>query len=280
MSRLKKIGGRIQERNLARLVSNLDHAEGSGEIVAPVVSGNSLMRVGPGKYNPPFKAQIQIQVLKYYFTEAAGVYTEVLAAALHATLQVDLPVFMFANADFDSGYAKLRAQYPLSGWTYQSPVRYGKDYPATQSLGVWDSVVTAKLQNGDIVLPVTALAVGGNDYLGITVIRTSDVPYASLLASTNSNTFNINLIRYTVTAGQEVQYANAILITNETMFGKFTSDPINPEAFKNPEQQQDNIIDMDIEVDINKQKGLALMAGYDIVTFRFNLFIANATKIV
>jgi len=278
MNILKKLSGNAQERQLMKKLRRMDHADEN--IIAPIVQGNGLVTMGPGKYNPPFKAQIQTQILKYYFTEAAGVYTEIAAAALHATLKVSLPFYLFANADFAAGYAKLQAQFDYSTWTPQPPVRFGKDYPATPPLGVWDSTVLAKLRGGDVVLPCTALAVGGNDYLCLTVIRTSDVPMATLLDATNSNTFNINLIRYTVTAGQETQFANAILVTDETMFGKFSSDPINPESFKNPEQQQDNIIDIDAKVDINKQKGLASMADFDVVSLRWNLFISQATKIV
>lgn len=280
MNKLKRIGAAMQERALLKRIygHDVNHAEG-GEIVAPITTNRDLMRVGQGRYNPPFKAQIQVQVLKYYFTEAAGVYTEIASGALHGTLQVDLPVFLFAPADFESGYAKLFAQYPITGWTFNPPVKYGKDQPTTPSLGDWDATVTNKLQRGDVVLPYTATA-GGNDYLGIIVVRTSDVPYTSLLTSAMSNTFKINMIRYKVTAGQESQYAKALGVSSETMFGRFTSDPINPEAFINPEQEQDNIVDMDVTVDINKEKGLATYVIYTENNFRWNLFIADATKIV
>lgn len=280
MNRFKNIRARQQENSLYKKLRSFDHADDAGAMVAPMITGNQLVTMGPGKYNPPFKAQIQLQVLKLYFTEAAGVYTPVLAAAIDASLQVALPAFLFANADFEAGYSKLQAQFPMSTWDYEAPVRYGKDWPGTKSLGIWDSNVFALLRGGDIVLPFTALAVGGNDYLCLTVIRTSDVPAATLLAATNSNTFKINMIRYNVTAGQETQFRNPILITDETMFGKFSSDPINPESFKNPEQNQNNIIDLDVKVEINKQKGLALDVDFDVVTMRLNLFIQDATKIV
>lgn len=283
MNVLKKIHGRQQELQLMSKLRRLDHADGDpSAMVAPIVTGNQLITMGPGKYNPPFKAQIQVNILKYYFSEAAGVYTEVAAAALAADLKVSLPFFLFANSDFASGYAKLQAQYVLTNWSYEAPVRYGKDYPATATYGadgLWDATVRAKLRNGDVVLPFTA-ASGGTNYTALVVLRTADVPMSTLLDATNSNTFNINLIRYTVTAGQETQFANAILTTDETMFGKFSSDPINPESFKNPEQQQDNIVDLDVKVDINKQKGLASQADFDVVNLRWNLFIASAQKII
>lgn len=289
MNKLKKLSARQQEQNLIKKLNGgmraFDHAEGDMPI-APIVTGNQLMQMGAGKYNPPFKAQIQVSVLKYYFTQAAagGAWTNKAAAAIPATLQLKLPFFLFANSDFESGYAKLRAQYPQSVWAYQRPVIYGKDQAGTDqnAFGRWDSTVTNLLRAGDLVLPFTAVTadVGAENNLALVVIRTADVPYATLLTATNSNTFKINLIRYTVNVGQEAQFANAILVTDETMFGKFSSDPINPEASKNPEQNQDNILDLDVKVDINKQKGLASEAEYDVVSMRLNLFIAEATKIV
>lgn len=269
---------------LNRMYGGINHANGDGgdavvtDAVVPVVTAPKLITVGQGAYNPPFKAQIQTDILKKYYSVAAGVYTEIAAAAVPAALQQSLPAFLFATADFGAGYAKLQSQFPLQAWSYGAPVVFGKDYPFSAQ-GVWDATVINNLRNGDVVLPFTATS-GGTDYTALVIIRTGDVPYATLLQACNSNTFKINLLRYKVNSGQEVQFANAILATNETMFGKFTADSINPEAYVNPEQQQDNIADIDIEFDVNKQKGLATLANYDVVTFRWNLFIASATKIV
>jgi len=259
---------------LSRGSNSLDHADG-----APAVSSKELMNIGPGRYNPPFKAQIQVQLLKLYFTEAADVYTSIAPAALNAALKVDLPAFVFLNSDFAAGYAKLKAQFPVSGgWVYNAPIIYGKTPSPSAALGPWDATVTAQLRDGDVVLPFTAV-VGGTNYLGLSIIRTNDVPYASLLDATNSNTFDINMLRYTVNEGQEAQFANPILVCDETMFGKFTSDPINPEAFKNPEQMQDFILDIDLNTVVNKQKGFATTVDFDVLNIRWNLFIANAVKI-
>ncbi len=245
----------------------------------PVVSSSKLVTVGQGLYNPPFKAQIQTSILKLYFTESSDVYTAVAPASIVASLKTSLPAFLFSNSDYAAGFAKLQGQYSLgSFWQYGDPFIYGRDYPVT-AFGVLDATVIAQLRKGDLVFPFTAVTSGPVNTLALVIVRTSDVPYATLLDATNSNRFDINLIRYTVTAGQETQFANAILCAKETMFGKFTSDPINPEAFKNPEQDQDNIIDIDVSFAVDKESGLSTFVNFDILTMRWNIFISSAVKI-
>lgn len=283
-------------RKMGKNFSSYNNANGGGnggaiiEEVAniPIVQDRQLVTVGQGLYNPPFKAQIQVNILKQYYSYvlATGVFTAVAPAAVPAALQVSLPAFLFSNGDFDSGFAKLQGQYPLSTWAYQAPFIYGKEsFPGIStnltalSAVTFDATVRAQLRFGDLVIPFTATS-GGTLYVALQIVRTSDVPYGSLLGATNSNTFQINMLRYTVTAGQETQFANAILCADETMFGKFSSDPVNPESYKNPEQDQDNIIDIDIDFNVNKQRGLSTLVNYDVVTMRWNLFISGAQKIM
>lgn len=264
--------------------SNFDHAE--GDVVVPVVSSGSaqqLAKVGAGMYNPKFTAQIQLRMIKMYFTEAAGVYTPILPAALGAGLNVSLPFFLFLNLDFSSGYSQLKQKFPQALWVYNAPVVYGKDLPysSTRPLanGLWDANVTPLLRDGDVIIPFTATVAGVN-YVALTIVRANDIAYASLLDATNSNTFTINLVRFKVATGQETQFQNSVVIANETMFGKVTTDPVNPESFQSPQDQQPNILDMDVVIDINKQKGLASAANYDVLSLTWNLFIEKVSKIV
>lgn len=277
MSFLRKNAIRSQEKQLLKKIKNLDHAD---EVVTvmPTVTSNQLVQMGAGKYTPPFKAQIQLQVLKKYFSENAGTYTGVLPASVPAGLQQMLPVFVFGQIDFEAGYAKNVSNFPVNNWSFDRAFIYGKDYPAV-SYGALDSTVKAALKFGDLVLAYVG-ASGGTNYLALQIVRAADVPFASLLAATSSNTFDINMIRYSVDSGKDTQFANALYITDETMFGRFSTDAINPESFKNPEQQQTNIVDIDAEISINKQKGISTYVNYDVENFRLNLFIASATKIV
>jgi hypothetical protein len=251
-----------------------DHANEAVLVNQPAVSSPATM--GKSGLNPPFVAQIQLQVIKRYYTENAGVYAAVLPAALPVALQLQLPAFMFANLDFASGYAKARAQYPLQGWAYNRPVVYQKDV-ASDIFAAWTATVTNQLVAGDVVLPYTAVD-GGTNYLAIVILRTTNVPMAALIEATNSNSFGINLIRYKVVLGQEAQLQNQILASKMSMFGKFTSDPLNPEAFQSPMDQQPNIVDVDAETEVNKYKGLAVFTNYDVLSLTWNIFIAYVVK--
>lgn len=284
----------FNRRLAARLGRGVNHVNGGGEVVVqevaqvPVVRESRLVNVGQGAFNPPFQAQFQMQILPLFFTEAADVYTLVTQAnaqAWPAAVRVKLPFFLFGNIDFESGYPVLKGQFPIpagSGWAFNPPVVMGKTVQPAAAFGVWDATVLAQLQDGDVVFPYTVTN-GGTNYMVLKVVRTADVPFASLLNATNSNMFTLNMIRYVVadnTAANLGQYANPILCGDETMFGKFTKDTVNPEGFKNPEQQQDNIIDIDFEFKVSKQKSLSSYHNFDAGSIRLQMFVAGAEKIV
>ncbi|MCK9479759.1 MAG: hypothetical protein M0R40_09740 [Firmicutes bacterium] len=267
---------------LDRLRGNVNHAEGNGGNAAIVTNGSPAgnFRLGPGAYQPPFKAQIQMTHRKLYFTENAGVYTPVAAGAIDATLQTSLPVFFFLNSDFAAGYPTLQSNFPVSIWQYGDPVVVGRDQ-GRDAFGDWDANVTAQLRKGDIVVPFTA-SPGGTNTLALVIVRSADVPYASLLDSTNSNLFKVNMIRYTLadaTTAQLQQFENPINIANQTMFGKFSKDTVNPDSYVNPEQNQPQIADILVVAEINKEKGIATYVNFDVVNFRWNLFIENVFRL-
>lgn len=268
-----------------RGTNHFNHADPSPVTAEPVTMpaqavANLVRMGGSGQMQKPYVAQIQVNVLKFYFTEALGVYTQILPAALNAQLKVDLPFFMFLQSDLDAGYAKLKNSYALQGgWQYGVAQVVGRQFQLGTAGLNFDSNVTSLLRDGDVIVPFYA-TVGGTNYVAVVVVRTADVAYSTLLGSTSSNTFTINMLRYDVVAGQEAQFSKAVLIANQTMFGRFTSDPINPRSFKSSWQNQDNIIDIDITVGINKQVGFQSTAAFDVVDFTWNLFIESVTKIV
>lgn len=269
----------MNRRNLVQRFAN--NAEGDGNAAVQVVQDSRLVNLGQGAYNPPFNAQFQLQVLPYYFTEAAGVYTEIAAAGLHATLKNKLAFFLFGNIDFESGYPLLQGQFPVQTWNYGVPFIYGRTVtPAVNGIAI-DATVTAKLQKGDLVIPYYATA-GGTKYVGILVVRSQDVPFGSLLQATQSNMFGLSTIRYVVNsaaAADLAQFNNAIICTDETMFGKIQKDSVNPNAFKNPEQMQDQIIDIDFDFRVSKQKALSSYFNYDAGAISLQMFVTWAVKI-
>ncbi len=256
-----------------RLYGNVDHADGN--------TGRLTPQVG----NPGFIAQFDIVVIPKYFTVAGGAYTSVTAAAVFAaqpTLGTQLPVFLFGNSDKAGGFKKMRSQFVLSGWAYDTPFIYGADSGAGTIFGVLDATGRAQLQVGDLVIPVTAV-LGGVNYVAFSIIRCAQTGYGSLLDATNSDAFQMNMVRYIVTdatAPSLAQYQNQLQPFNLSIFGKFSSDQTSPNSFKIPEQQQQNIVDIPLVLDVDKQTSIGTYMNYDLPTqMQLSFFVTQVVKV-
>lgn len=240
--------------------------------------------IAANKGNPPFDAQFDVQILLKYFSVAAGAYTLRTAAymlANAAALATVLAFFVFGQSDFQGGYKKLRAQYPLtSTWVYETPFIYGNGYAGT-TLGVLDATALAQLQIGDMVQPVTGTN-GGVSYAGLVILRCTNVAYGTLLAATNSDSFVVNRIRYIqndTSANGLLQYNNAIGWYSQSLFGKFSTDSITPNSQKPPEQYQNGVIDIGITKGINKEIAFASYINYDAVSIQWSIFVKKVDKL-
>ncbi len=238
-----------------------------GTAVAPLTGGT-----------PPFQAQFDTQVFLQYYTLTGGAYTKIAPAALDASLQNKLPVFLFGHADFAAGYAKMMQNYPISGWVYGFPGVYGKDYFTPYA---FTATVTANLINGDVVLPFTSPAPGGGTTtLALVVIRCTQVAYASLLESISSDRFSMNMLRYVLPdLTQLAQYAQQIGVYYQSLFGKFDSDSLSPISFKNPMQQQNGIIDIGLAKGFGKEDILATYIIYTNVETDLSFFVNAVNKL-
>lgn len=268
------------ERHLLKQLRRRTNSVEGAALPVQTNGGDRNFKLSQGAYQPPFSAQVQFTLQILYFTESSGVYTSIAASALDATLKTKLPFFLFGQADFQAGYSVLQQNFPVSVWTYGDPFVYGKDVART-AFSDLDANVTALLQKGDVVQPFTAVVSGPTNTVALVVMRCSDVPYATLLESTSSNLFKINMVRITLadaTATNLAQLRNPINVGTETMFGRFTKDTINPNSFKNPEQNQANIVDVLARIDIYKEKAIAQYINYDVGAFEWNVFIDNVVR--
>jgi hypothetical protein len=246
----------------------------------PVQSGQSATGLAQSARNPNFSAQFDVQVHQYYFGLTAGVYTLLTPAQLSAGLQNKLPVFLFGHADYAAGFAKLQQSYPLvGGWVYGLPGVVGKDAFTPYA---FDANVKGLLQNGDMVVPFTAAlsSNGSTSTLGIVVVRCTQVAYGSLLESISSDRFAMNMIRYVLPDVTQLnQYSQQIGIFYQSLFGKFNSDTVSPNSFKNPEQMQTNIIDIPLERGIAKQDALAFYNIYTNQEIDLSFFVFATSKV-
>ncbi len=272
-SRTRKInrGGRSvrDQQTLNKLYNNVDHADG---VLTPQVG------------NPGFLAQFDIVVIPLFFSVAGGVYTSISAATVGAVagLNTQLPVFLFGNSDKAGGFKKMRSLFPLSGWAYDyAPFIFGADSGASTRFGALTATAVANLQTGDLVIPVWA-TVAGTDYIAFSVIRCSQTAYGSLLDATNSDAFQMNMVRYIMTdstAPSLAQYLNQLRNINLSLFGKSSDDQTSPNSFKIPEQQQQNIIDIPLVLAVDKQVSIGTYMNYNIVTqMQLSFFVNSVVK--
>ncbi len=264
---------RAEKTLLSMLDDNFDSVNGVG----PAVQSNqaSLSRSAG---NPAFRAQFDLDVNLFYFTEAAGVYTSILPAALDATLQTRLAVFFFGQSDFDSGFAALKQEFPLSIWTYGIPFIFGTD-EAESSFSPWDATVSTNFRDGDLVIPFEASPAGTNT-LGLVRLRCNQVAYGTLLGALSSDTFRTNMVRYIISDTALIaQFNNTINIFTLSLFGKFGSDSVNPNSFKLPEQFQNGIIDVPIKKGIDKHASLGTFVDYDVTAFSWQVFVPQFNKL-
>lgn len=266
---------RSEAEMLRHLNGNVQAYEMADE-QAPSNRMGSAFGVEKAKYNPKFSAQFDIEFVQKYFTVAAGVYTEVAAAAINAALKTKLPAFLFGNSDFAGAFVRLRQQFVLTGgWVYEDAFIAGKDV-ARSSFGNFSANALAVLVPGDLVL-VTTSTVGGVNTVGLSIIRSSQVSYGTLLGSLVSDLFTINLIRYVSTDLN--QFKNDIKVFDQSLFGKTLTDFISPNSWKVPEQQQNDLIDIGITKKVTKETAFATFKNYDVVSFTWSIFVDVVTKL-
>jgi hypothetical protein len=278
-------GNQALHRELSRNVDSYDHAD------APIAVSPSKTQLQASAGNPAFTAQFDVQTRLKYFTVAAGVWTGRTAAyvlANAAALATQLPGFVFGNSDFASGYKKLRENFPLAGgWVYGSPFVYGRDTAEVHITGLddvvaLDATALAQLQVGDVVIPVSAAIAGPVYYVGLVIVRCTQVGYGTLLDALNSDMFTMNMLRYIISDTSAVglaQYNNNVFVMKQSLFGKFDSDFVSPNSFKLPEQMQDGVIDIPLVKGIDKQVALATYINYDVVDIQWSLFVAMVNKL-
>lgn len=266
-----------EQQMLNKVYANVDHAEGPA--VNPIAT-----TLTPQVGNPGFVAQFDLKITPKFYTVAGGVYTGITAAALFAaqpTLATQFPAFIFGNMDRQGGYALLRQQFPVQVWAYGTPFIYGADSGAGTIFGDIDATVTASLAIGDLVIPFTAV-LGGVNYAALIIVNCVQSAYGSMLAALSSDLFRMNMVRYNVpsnAAADLAQYVQNIIILKQSIFGKFDQDKISPNSFKVPEQQQDNIIDVPIKQDFNKQVALATYINYNVSYVLWNVFVSSVNRL-
>lgn len=268
---------------LSAMYGRVNHADAiTAAIPNPNPAAPDRLALAQSIGNPNFVAQFDIAFYKKYFTvvTATGVYTEIAAAALNASLKNSLPFYLFGNADYAGGFRKIKGQYQINAlWVMGTPFIYGAAEP-TISPAI-DATVTATLSAGDLVVPFTSTAPGsGTTTLALSIIRCDQTAYGSLLDALNSDVFDVNMIRYIIPdANQTAQYGQQVGVYNLSIFGKFESDNVSSNSFKNPMQQQTNIVDVPLKKGIDKEVSIGFMGIYTCVEIQWSIYVGAVRKL-
>jgi hypothetical protein len=259
----------------------------------PATNKDLQMAIAAIVGNPAFNAEVTFNFsVKYYSQAVVGTPVAVAAAGLPAGQQTKLPLFLFGYNDLAGAYKKAKAAVPVAGWNIadsllylgnqQSPVIYPLPHAAAAVGYTLGSVYNNLVDNGDLVLaiPMNGFVAGAaaTTIIAEVIIKCANVAYTSLISSLASDTFLINMIRYTVDPALLTQLQNQIAVVNQSIFGRASQDTIDPNAFITPMTYNKNIADMPTSVVINKYVGLALPVNYDSVSFSWTVTIQKINK--
>lgn len=257
---------------------------------APLVSpsiDNAVGKLGRGGSQPVYSAQFDMSVLIKYFdvTVADGTHAAILAAALPAAVQTQIPAVFFGSSDFASGFTFGKQKLPLSGWSYLRSYIYGEGEPAVIGDGgavtyAYPAAVSNVCQNGDMVIELFYDSGGATDNKALIIHRCQQVAYGTLLGATNSDRFVINKLRYTIPDTTKVaQYANQIRLLRQSLFGRNVEDFVSPQSFKKPDQFQNGVVDIPLKKGIDKETLLSTYVNYDVVQFDWSIFVWKTKKL-
>lgn len=242
--------------------------------------------------NPPFKAEINVNIsVKYYSQLVPGLPVEIAPAALQAAQKTQYPVYFFGQSDKASHYRKARQLLNTASWNeddmavidggniqgaviYPDPAAGGSILP--YALG---SVVNNRVLPGDVLLVIPQVgfvaAAAATTQICEVLIRCTNVGYGTLIDSLSSDLITLNMIRYTVDAAQTAQLQNQIEAIYQSLFGKASTDTIDPNAFITGGTYNPNIADIPLTIPIDKNLVLGTFANYDVVSFSWTLTVAK-----
>lgn len=282
------------EKNLYRKLSGANSLEvlpGSGTSKSTGVNAEISQIVG----NPSFKAEITLQVFVRYYSQAV-VGTPV-AAVPAAGQQTDLPLYIFGHTDYKAAYANGRQLVPgQAGWTYADmaiiPVGTGRvsyqplPHAAASVEYISGSVFNNLTLPGDLLflIPMAGFVAGAaaTTHTAEIIVRCPNVPYTKLLQALASDLITLNMIRYVVPAAAVAQLGRQVSLLKQSLFGKTSTDTIDPQTFITPGTFQPQIADIPITVPIDKNFMFATTIMYTAVVpiaFTWTLTVSSINKL-
>lgn len=215
------------------------------------------------KNNPVFKAQFDLRANVNYFKNGASIAY----AALDASLKIVVPIFIFGNSDFAGAFAKGQATLP-TGW----------GTPTINTIGFQGSL-SPNVKLGDIILQYQKV-IGADTYACEVILSCDQVAYSTLLDSISSDRFVLNNIRYTVPTGSETQFSQQIVLLRQSLFGTTNNNYVSPQAYLTPGQYQPNIVDVPLNIGVDKNLLISTYFQPGVTSFTWTVFVATIQKLL
>ena len=255
------------ERNL------LDDLKGDSVKNVPLKEvRNALGAVANVVGNPLFKAEISIQV-DTFFIDAAGP-VQIAWPGLPIGLQTALPVYLLGLTDYYGGYAKSHQILPPQlGWFLSDTIGI---FGSSSWIGggfIPAPFYLANAQAGDLWLSFQDTPGAGLAFKALVRIRCNNVSYGTFLNSFVSDLITVNTIRMFVPAANILQLTNPLIFGVQSLFGKLSTDSIDPRMFQTPDDFQNQISDIPVNIPINKDLMLCFNINIDCVHEELIFFV-------
>jgi hypothetical protein len=245
--------------------------------------------------NPPFKAEVNLVFnIRYYSQAAVGTPVAVAAAAIPAAQQTNLPLYVFGQSDSMANFARSRALVAGGGgWNYadMKVIKCGSGEtdikPLPHAVAAVDYACGTIFNNlavpGDLLILIPMLgfvaAAAATTVIAEIQIHCNNVPYLTLVDSLGSDLITINMIRYTVLLALVAQLGNQITLIMQTLFGKTSTDTLDPNTYITSNTFNANIADIPLTLPVDKNLILATVVNFDCVQFTWTLTVAKIQKL-
>ena len=229
------------------------------------------------KGNPLTKAEVRLQVsLRYYDPTVTAV---ILPAALPAAAQNRIPIYLFGLTDFWGSYNNMVDNVPvIAPWIRPRFAAIGVPpfgiYGTTTGLIGGAPPVTENFCDfGDMiqtyfVWPNCAAA----------IIHCNNVAYGTFLNNFSSDTIYLSKIRFFIPLANINQLDNPITFSYQSQFGARATDSIDLKLYGLPTNMQANIIDLPVNMPVDKNFSMGFYQNFDCTDISMILFIEKVTR--
>ena len=172
-----------------------------------------------------------------------------------ATIAQNLECMIFGSQHFDGGYQNGMVN-PSSGGS------------VTVTGGIWSTLPT--------LVKFTHVNGVNTDTIDVTC---NQVNYPTFLKASLNATYRISNIRYSLTdPTQLAQFSTPFEVRTKSLFGKADQNPISVTSFKKPEQYQNGIIDLPVEVIVDGESGIMVSMTNLVCQITLSVFVERFNK--